>query len=234
VLLDLGVSSLQLDDPRRGFSFRAGDAVPDMRFDPTGDEDTARDLVNHADERTLEAILREHGGEPRARAVARSIVRARPIATVEDLHRAIVRAALRTHRIDPATRSFQALRIAVNREMEHLERGLEAAIDALVPGGRLAVIAFHGGEDRRVKDAMREAVRAGRGRVLTKKALWPTDEEMRSNPRARSARLRAFERTTRDEDRRDRTEGTGAERFARRKERRTAAREARREDARES
>jgi 16S rRNA (cytosine1402-N4)-methyltransferase len=196
VLLDLGVSSMQLDDPSRGFSFRAGDAPPDMRFDRTEDAPTALDLVNVLDEETLAALLREHGGEPRARAVARSLVRARPLRTLGELADAVRRAALVTRRLDPATRSFQALRIAVNREMEHLERGLAAAFGATTPRGRVVVISFHSGEDRRVKEAMRAAAREGRARLLTRKPIRPTEEEVRGNPRARPARLRAVEMTT--------------------------------------
>jgi 16S rRNA (cytosine1402-N4)-methyltransferase len=202
VLLDLGVSSLQLDDPRRGFSFRAENATPDMRFDRTSDEPTALDLANGLDEATLTRILREDGGEPRARAVARSILRARPLATVGDLARAVRRAALRTRRIDPATRSFQALRMTVNREAEHLERGLASAIAACARGGRVVAISFHSGDDRRVKEAFREAARAGRARVLTKKPVRPTEEEVRRNPRAAPARLRAIETTTGSEEER--------------------------------
>jgi 16S rRNA (cytosine1402-N4)-methyltransferase len=193
VLLDLGASSLQLDDLDRGFSFRGEGAAPDMRFDRTEDAPTALDVVNALDEETLARILREHGEEPRARAVARSNVRARPIRTLGDLADAVRRAALRTPRLDPATRSFQALRIAVNREMEHLERGLAAALAATAAGGRVVAISFHSGEDRRVKEAFREAARSGRARLLTRKPLRPSAEEVRENPRARPARLRAVE-----------------------------------------
>jgi 16S rRNA (cytosine1402-N4)-methyltransferase len=194
VLLDLGVSSVQLDDPRRGFSFRAGTerdtagVAPDMRFDRTGDDPTALDLVNHADERTLADLLWEHGEEPRARAVARSIVRSRPFRSMDELVHAIRGAALRGGRIDPATRSLQGLRIAVNDEMGHLERGLSAALGTAADGARVVAIS-------RVKHAFREAARVGRARVLTKKPIRPTEDEVRGNPRARPARLRAAEVT---------------------------------------
>jgi len=193
VLLDVGVSSLQLDSPERGFSFRGGAALPDMRFDATSSEPTAAELVNEAAEADLARILFEHGGEPKARAVARAIVRGRPFTTVEHLAEVIRRAALRGKRIDPATRSFQGLRIAVNDELGHLERGLRAALGALAPGGRLLVIAFHSGEERAVKAAFREAAHAGRGRSVTKKPIRSSEQEARSNPRARPARLRVFE-----------------------------------------
>lgn len=195
ILLDLGVSSLQLDDPERGFSFREGPGA-DMRFDRHADGPTALDVVNEWSERELADLLHEHGDEPRARAVARALVKARPIADGAQLLEIVRGMAWRGRRIDPATRTFQALRIAVNDEMGHLERGLEVALEALAPGGRLVVLAFHSGEDRRVKNAFREAARRGAGTVRTKKPIRPTDEEVRGNRRARPARLRAFERTT--------------------------------------
>jgi len=194
VLFDLGASSLQFDDPARGFSFRQGREGADMRFDRQGDDPTALDLVNRLDERRLADLLHTFGDEPRSRAVARALVRARPIRDGAHLAQVVRRTALRTGRLDPATRTFQALRMAVNDELGHLERGLEAALSVLEPGGRLVALAFHSGEDRVVKQALRDAARAGRGRVRTKKPLRPTDEEVRNNPRARPARLRAFER----------------------------------------
>jgi 16S rRNA (cytosine1402-N4)-methyltransferase len=149
--------------------------------------------VNRASEEDLARVLFEHGQEPRARAVARAIVRGRPFASVDALAQVVRRAALRTKRIDPATRTFQALRMAVNDEPGHLARGLSAALEALAPGGRLLVIAFHSGEERLVKAAFRAAQAAGRGRVLTKKPLRASEGECRENPRARPARLRVFE-----------------------------------------
>lgn len=193
VLLDLGVSSWQLDDPERGFSFVRGREGADMRFDRTGDTPTALELVNHLSERELADILHAYGDEPRARAVARRLVAARPIADAARLAEVVRGAAFRRGRIDPATRSFQALRIAVNAELEHVARGLEAALGAVVPGGRVVVIAFHSGEDRLVKEAFRTAARAGRGRLRTKKPERPSDEEVERNRRARPSRLRAFE-----------------------------------------
>jgi len=193
VLLDLGLSSLQLDDPRRGFSFRAEGAVPDMRFDASGEGSTAQDLLNHASERELVRILRDYGEEPRANAVARAILRERPIRSVGQLRALVQRSALRVRRHDPATRTFQALRIAVNDELVHLERGLAAGIRCLRPGGRLVVLCFQSGEERLVKDAFREAKRLGQGRILTRKPVRATSGEVRRNPRARPTRLRAFE-----------------------------------------
>ncbi len=193
ILLDVGVSSLQLDDLARGFSFRAQDAVPDMRFDATGDEPTAQDLLNHADERELARILHEYGDEPRARSVARAIVAGRPIETVGQLYEIVRRTAQRIRRIDPATRSFQALRIAVNDELGQFERGLAVALDCLRPGGRLVVLCFQSAEERLVKTAFRSAKLAGKGEVLTRKPVRATAEEVRRNPRARPTRLRAFE-----------------------------------------
>ena len=193
VLLDLGGSSLQFDDPERGFSFQAASVSGDMRFDRTSGDPTALEWVNRVSERDLADVLHELGEEPRARAVARSLVGARPIRDGAHLAEVVRRAAWRTRRHDPATRSFQAIRIAVNDEFGHLERGLEAALASVRPGGRLVVISFHSGEDRRVKHAFQRAAREGRGRVRTRKPERPTDEEVRKNRRARPARLRAIE-----------------------------------------
>jgi 16S rRNA (cytosine1402-N4)-methyltransferase len=194
VLLDLGASSLQFDDPARGFSFRAPSSDADMRYDRTGDGPTALELVNRLSEKELADILHAYGEEPRARAVARALVEARPIHDGETLVDVVRRAAWRTRRHDPATRSFQALRIAVNEEYEHLDRGLEAALRVAAPGGRVVVLSFHSGEDRRVKNAFRDAARSGRGRLRTKKPQRPSDGEVRANVRARPAKLRAFEK----------------------------------------
>jgi len=198
MLLDLGLSSMQLDDLGRGFSFRGVDALPDMRFDPTSVEANAHELLNHASERDLQKILWEYGEEPRARAVARAIVRARPIQTVGQLAEVVRSAALRMRRHDAATRTFQGLRIAVNAELDHLGRGLEAAIDCLAPGGRLVLLCFQSGEERLVKTAFRAAFLAKRGLVLTRKPVRATQEEVRRNPRARPTRLRAFEKARDD------------------------------------
>lgn len=203
VLLDVGLSSMQLDDPERGFSYRADDAVPDMRFDPESDDPRAVDIVNHVSERELADLIFELGEEPRARAVARAIVQARPIMTVGQLAQVVRRSALRTRRHDPATRTFQALRIAVNRELDVLRDGIDGAVVSLAPEGRLVVLCFHSGEERVVKAAFRDAKRDGLGQILTKKPVRATEEEVRRNPRAKPARLRAFARAEADEMERD-------------------------------
>jgi 16S rRNA (cytosine1402-N4)-methyltransferase len=203
-LVDLGVSSPQLDRPERGFSFRT-DGPLDMRMDPTTGE-TAAELLRRVDEDELTRIIREQGEERHAARVARAIIEARRAGPVETTGKlaAIVARAIPRHEYgkNPATRTFQALRITVNDELGEIERFLEVAADCLRPGGRLVVIAFHSLEDRIVKRRLREL--AGRGgpgssdpavlRLLTKHVVVPGDEERRSNPRARSARLRAAER----------------------------------------
>ena len=210
VLFDLGVSSLQLDTPSRGFSFRH-DGPLDMRFGREGA--TAAELLAEIGEEELVLVLREFGEEPRARRVARAITRARlrqPIRTTGELHR-VVRAALGPgrSRIDPATRTFQALRIATNRELESIPSAMDEAARLLRPGGRLAVIAFHSLEDRLVKRALRRL--SGRCvcppgtfacqchpehllEILTPKPVTPGPEELAANPRARSAKLRVAAR----------------------------------------
>ncbi len=194
VLLDLGASSLQFDDPGRGFSFRDPSPDVDMRFDRSGDGPTALDLVNELPEEELARIVHVYGEEPRSRAVARALVRSRPVSDGTRLVEIVRRSAWRTKRHDPATRTFQALRIAVNEEYEHLERGLEAALDAVAPSGRVVVLSFHSGEDRLVKNAFREAARVGRGTRRTKKPERPSEGEVRANPRAGPAKLRAFQK----------------------------------------
>jgi len=192
VLMDLGVSSLQLARPERGFSFSLTGPL-DMRMDPAIPT-TAADLVNRLPEHALAEILARYGEEPFARRIAREIVRSRPLRTTEELREAVARAVPRRawpRRIDVATRTFQALRIAVNQELEALEQALPQAVDVLVPGGRLVVIAFHSLEDRIVKQFLR---RTERVRILTPKPVRPSPEEVRQNPRARSARLRAAEK----------------------------------------
>jgi 16S rRNA (cytosine1402-N4)-methyltransferase len=196
ILADLGVSSLQFDDPGRGFSFQAEGPL-DMRMNPMS-EPTAEQVVNQFDERELADLIYEFGEERRSRRIARAIVRSRPIRTTAQLA-AVVSAAARPmnqaeRRIHPATRTFQALRIFVNRELDDLRKLLETAPQLLKPGGRLVVISFHSLEDRIVKDAIREGAKAGQYRVLTKKPVTASDEEIASNPRARSAKLRAAER----------------------------------------
>jgi 16S rRNA (cytosine1402-N4)-methyltransferase len=212
VAFDLGVSSFQLDEAARGFSFRA-DGPLDMRMGPSGP--TAADLVNTLDERALADLIHRFGEERHARRVARAILRARaeaPITTTARLA-AIVRAAVprAADGIDPATRSFQALRIAVNDELDEIARALAAAIGLLKPGGRIVAVSFHSLEDRIVKHALAEAAGRASGasrhapaalaarpaprlRLLTPKPLTPGSAEAAANPRARSARLRAAER----------------------------------------
>ena len=196
VLLDLGISSVQLDDPERGFSFQ-GDGPLDMRMD-RGEGDTAADLVNHLPENELADLIYGYGEERASRRIARAIVRSReraPIRTTAELAEIVRRAARPSRRrgFHPATRTFQALRIAVNRELEGLEDALEKIAACLAPEGRLAVIAFHSLEDRAVKITFRALAKRGY-RILTKKPLRPSEDEARVNPRARSARLRAIAR----------------------------------------
>jgi len=194
VIADLGVSSLQLGQPERGFSFQAEGPL-DMRMDPHG-ERTADQVVNRMDEKHLADLIYEFGEERRSRRIARAIVRARPIRTTAHLA-TVISAALRpmkSERIHPATRTFQAIRIWVNHELDDLGALLEAAPRVLKPGGRLAVISFHSLEDRMVKDALRDGAREGVWRILTKKPVTAGEEEIDRNPRSRSAKLRAAER----------------------------------------
>ena len=196
ILADLGVSSLQLDSPARGFSFQAEGPL-DMRMNPQA-ERTAEQVVNHIDERELADVIYEFGEERRSRRIARAIVRSRPISTTAQLA-AVISAAARPmnraeRRIHPATRTFQALRIFVNRELPELRELLQAAPQLLKPGGRLVVISFHSLEDRIVKDALREGAQQGLYRVLTKKPVTASAEEIERNPRSRSAKLRAAEK----------------------------------------
>ena len=196
LLADIGVSSLQLDDAARGFSFQA-DGPLDMRMDPRS-ERTAEQVVNHLDERELADVIYEFGEERRSRRIARAIVRSRPIRSTAHLADVISAAARpmnsESRRIHPATRTFQALRIFVNRELDDLRALLAAAPRILKPGGRVVVISFHSLEDRIVKDAFREAAKQRSLSVLTRKPLRATEEESDRNPRARSAKLRAAEK----------------------------------------
>jgi 16S rRNA (cytosine1402-N4)-methyltransferase len=210
-VLDLGVSSHQLDAPERGFSFRKSERL-DMRMDRTGSLD-AREIVNRYSKTELERILKKYGEEPQARRIAAAIDverRHRPIETTGELAALIARAkGRRGAERHPATQSFQALRIAVNQEIDHLERFLENGYDVLAPGARLVVISFHSLEDRVVKSAFRKWSRdclcpprapacicgwSRKARLLTKRPVTPSAAESRSNPRARSAKLRALER----------------------------------------
>jgi 16S rRNA (cytosine1402-N4)-methyltransferase len=217
-LLDLGLSSMQLDNPDRGFSF-SQDAPLDMRFDPRLPV-CAADLVNDLPEAELAQVLYRYGEEPRAKRIAQALVRARPITRTLELaqivERVVGKARISTSRVPrprkqthPATRTFQALRIAVNRELDALENVLPQAVEALVPGGRLAVISFHSLEDRIVKQFIRQESRdcicPPRQPVCTcghraslvevvRHPLRPQMAEVQANPRARSARLRIAEK----------------------------------------
>jgi 16S rRNA (cytosine1402-N4)-methyltransferase len=196
ILLDLGVSSLQLDDAERGFSFQREGPL-DMRMDRTA-HGSASELVNRMRESDLADLIHEFGEEPFSRRIARAIARARekaPIATTTELAEIVRRAAPKSRRpgFHPATRTFQALRIRTNSELDGLEPALERAAECLRPAGRMAVIAFHSLEDRAAKQAFRSLETRG-FRVLTKKPLRPGEPETRDNPRARSARLRAIVR----------------------------------------
>jgi 16S rRNA (cytosine1402-N4)-methyltransferase len=196
LLADLGVSSLQLDNAARGFSFQAEGPL-DMRMDTLSGE-TAEQVVNRVDEVTLANLIYEFGEERRSRRIARAIVRSRPIRTTAQLAD-VVSAAARPmnqaeRRIHPATKTFQALRIFVNRELDDLRDLLKAGPGQLKPGGRLVIISFHSLEDRIVKDALREEAKQGRYQLLTKKPVTASEEEIDRNPRSRSAKLRAAER----------------------------------------
>jgi 16S rRNA (cytosine1402-N4)-methyltransferase len=197
VLADLGVSSLQLDAPDRGFSFRRDDVL-DMRMD-TSQGHTAAEMLATADEQTLADVIYQLGEERHARRVARAILAARsqaPITTTGRLADVVRRAIPRKgySRIDPATRTFQAIRIWVNRELDGLDVFLAAAAGRLNPGGRMAVITFHSLEDRIVKHTFRALQSEGRITIRTKRPVTPAPAEVESNARARSAKLRAVER----------------------------------------
>ena len=198
ILLDLGLSSLQLEKEERGFSFR-GEGPLDMRMDERRDC-TAADLINDLPPEELERILFEYGGERWARRIARAIVSERekePIQTTQALKKIVHRAIpgrFRSYRIDPATRTFQALRIKVNEELENLKEILESGWKVLKKEGRMCIISFHSLEDRMVKEAFRRGDREGMLRILTKKPLRPSEGEQEQNPRSRSAKLRCAER----------------------------------------
>lgn len=209
VLFDLGVSSPQLDRAGRGFSYRAA-APLDMRMDRSQTL-TAADVVNHYDERRLVKLLRDYGDEPQATRIARAICRSRPIQRTDELAeivREAIPAALRRHGGHPARRTFQAVRIEVNGELDVLPTALDAAIGATGPGGRVAVLSYHSGEDRLVKARFRRAVTGGctcpprlpcvcgaraQGRLIHRGGLTPAAAELSANRRAESARLRALE-----------------------------------------
>jgi 16S rRNA (cytosine1402-N4)-methyltransferase len=215
ILLDLGVSSMQLDTPQRGFSFQA-DAPLDMRFDPRNPV-TAADLVNNLPEADLADIIFRYGEERNSRHIARAIVKFRPIETTSQLAAVILRVSPsskgpRRQHLHPATRTFQALRMAVNQELESIEAVLPQAVALLAPGGRLAVISFHSLEDRIVKQFMRHESRdcvcpprqpvctCGHQATLvevTAHPVQPPEEEVAGNPRSRSAKLRVAEKLAR-------------------------------------
>lgn len=209
ILLDLGLSSMQVDQAERGFSFRHEGAL-DMRFDPTADSPTAAELVNHLDEADLANLIYRYGEESQSRRIARQIVQSRPIHTTTQLAN-IIAALFPRHRdrIHPATLTFQALRIAVNDELKAVETVLPNAIDLLKSGGRLAVITFHSLEDRIVKQTFKTAAtdcicppeqpictcdHHATIRLITRKPHIPNTEEIQTNPRARSAKLRVIEK----------------------------------------
>ncbi len=210
IALDIGVSSMQLDRSERGFSFQA-DGPLDMRMSRSGP--TAAEYLNSAEEAEIARVLRDYGEEPRARAIARAIVAARPVERTAELAAIVRRAAgfRQGQKSDPATRTFQAIRIHLNAELDELEHGLEAAERALKPGGRLAVVTFHSLEDRIVKRFLRE--RSGGTPAGSRhrpaladpnlptfervaKPVAPSERELALNPRARSARLRSAVRTS--------------------------------------
>ncbi len=205
VLIDAGVSSMQLDQKERGFSFQ-GTGPLDMRMDPTATV-SAEQVVNRWKEEDLVRILREYGEEPRARAIARAIVAARkkkPIRSTKELVEAILPVARGKKHLHPATLAFQALRIAVNDELGELERGIERGIEALCPMGRMVVISFHRLEDRIAKNCLRKLewrpakrrseTASGCLKILTKKPIAPSAQEIWQNPRCRSAKLRSAEK----------------------------------------
>ncbi len=209
ILFDLGFSSYQIDDPQRGFAFRS-DGPLDMRYDPTQPGPTAAELVNELSVVELAALLRLYGEEPHSQRIAQAIVAARPIRSTAHLAEVVMAVTGRPRRggPHPATLTFQALRIAVNRELDALAAALPQTLELLRPGGRLAVITFHSLEDRLVKRWMQQEARGclcppeapvctcghrARLRLITRKPLAPSAQEVASNPRSRSARLRVAE-----------------------------------------
>ena len=194
LLADFGVSSLQLDEAHRGFSFQT-DGPLDMRMD-TRSGPTAEQVVNEMNERELANLIYEYGEERRSRTVARAIVRGRPVTTTGQLARIVASAvpAMKHGHIHPATRTFQALRIYVNRELDEIRDLFEAAPNLLKPSARLVVISFHSLEDRIAKDSLREGAHKGIWEILTRKPVTASEEETDRNPRSRSAKMRAAER----------------------------------------
>jgi 16S rRNA (cytosine1402-N4)-methyltransferase len=196
ILMDLGVSMKQLTDPERGFSFRL-DGPLDMRMSRDSDDDlTAADLVNTLPEKELADLIYQHGEEWRSRAIARAVVRARPITTTLQLARAAGHGAgARNTKISPATKTFMALRLYLNNEMEELTSIMDALPGLMAPGGRVVALTFMSTEDRIVKQRFQGYQRDGVAKILTKHVVKPSDEELRINPASRSAKLRALEWT---------------------------------------
>jgi len=192
LLADFGASSLHFDEARRGFSFQA-DGPLDMRMD-TRTGPTAEQVVNEMEERELANLIYEYGEERRSRTVARAIVRGRPVTTTGELARIVAKAVPPMKYIHPATRTFQALRIFVNQELQEIRALFEAAPKLLKPSARLVVISFHSLEDRIAKDSIREGAQQGIWKILTRKPITAGEEETDLNPRSRSAKLRAAER----------------------------------------
>lgn len=192
VLFDLGISSMQLEAKGRGFSFNR-DELLDMRMDPSSQSVTAADLLNSLHEDQLYELFKETSQKNIAWAVARAIVRARPLTTTKELV-GVVGGVVPRRKIHPATTIFMALRMAVNSEVENLEMGLSGALNLLGRGGRVVVISFHSGEDRLVKEFFRSEEKRGRVSILTKKPIVPSGLEIENNPRARSAKLRVAEK----------------------------------------
>jgi 16S rRNA (cytosine1402-N4)-methyltransferase len=192
VLFDLGLSSWHLEASGRGFSFLKSELL-DMRYNPRQNTLTAAEIVNTWSLKDLERVLRVYSEERFARQIAKEIVKSRPLRTTVDLVMAVERATpswYHRRRIHFATKTFQALRIAVNNELENLEKALPQALNILCSGGKLAVIAFHSLEDRIVKDFLKAKAKEGAVKILTKKPVRPSKEEVVENPRARSAKLR--------------------------------------------
>lgn len=194
ILFDLGVSMKQLTEPERGFSFRH-DGPLDMRMSRDSDSDlTAADVVNTFSEKELASIIYEYGEEWRSRAIARAVVRARPITSTRQLAQLCGQGSgARDTKISPATKTFMALRLYVNREFEELKALLAALPTLMAPGARVVALTFHSSEDRIVKQSFQELHRSGLAKILTKHVVKPSDEEVAINPASRSAKLRALE-----------------------------------------
>jgi len=200
ILFDLGPSSLHYEASGRGFSFQRPDEPLDMRFNPATEPETAGDIVNQSTAEDLEHILTEYGEEQFAGQITAAIIlarRAAPLRTVGDLV-AVIQSAVpawyRHRKLHPATKTFQALRVAVNHELENVRTGVTAAIAALRPGGRLAVISFHGLEDRMVREIFKTSAKSGTVRWVTRATIRPAWTEITANPRSRSAKLKLVEK----------------------------------------